>query len=81
MHTTIDRAGRVVIPKAIRARAGLLEGGAVEIIERDGAIEIVPAPASVSIVDTPAGPVVRTDDDVPPLDSATVRAVTDSVRP
>jgi AbrB family looped-hinge helix DNA binding protein len=37
MRTTIDKAGRVVIPRAIRERAGLGAGGEVE-IELDGSI-------------------------------------------
>jgi AbrB family looped-hinge helix DNA binding protein len=33
MKTTIDRAGRVVIPVAIRERAGLVAGAELEITE------------------------------------------------
>ena len=36
MRTTIDKAGRLVIPRSIRERIGLGEGGAVE-LELDGA--------------------------------------------
>jgi AbrB family looped-hinge helix DNA binding protein len=36
MRTAIDKAGRLVIPRALRDRVGLTEGGAVE-IEIDGA--------------------------------------------
>ncbi len=36
MRTTIDRAGRLVIPRAIRDRIGLADGGEVE-LELDGA--------------------------------------------
>jgi AbrB family looped-hinge helix DNA binding protein len=36
MRTTIDKAGRLVIPRALRNRIGLTEGGEVE-IEIDGA--------------------------------------------
>jgi AbrB family looped-hinge helix DNA binding protein len=35
MRTTIDKAGRVVIPAAIRERAGLTAGAELEIIEDD----------------------------------------------
>jgi AbrB family looped-hinge helix DNA binding protein len=51
MRTTIDRAGRLVIPKAIRDRAGLEPGMEIEIGCRDGVIEIVPP--------TPQGRIVR----------------------
>jgi AbrB family looped-hinge helix DNA binding protein len=36
MRTTMDKAGRLVIPRALRNRIGLAEGGEVE-IEIDGA--------------------------------------------
>ena len=35
MRTTIDKAGRVVIPAAIRERAGLIAGSELEITEDD----------------------------------------------
>jgi len=40
MKSTIDRAGRVVIPKAIREAAGLQPGSSLEIEYRDGRVEI-----------------------------------------
>ena len=36
MRTTIDKAGRLVIPRPIRDRVGLADGGDVE-VELDGA--------------------------------------------
>ncbi|HEY1308021.1 MAG TPA: AbrB/MazE/SpoVT family DNA-binding domain-containing protein [Vicinamibacterales bacterium] len=40
MRTTIDKAGRVVIPAAIRDRAGLTAGSELEIIEDDLGIRL-----------------------------------------
>lgn len=40
MRTTIDKAGRVVIPAAIRERAGMTPGAELEIIEDDLGIRI-----------------------------------------
>lgn len=40
MTTTIDSAGRVVIPKALRERAGLEAGSRIDFCFRDGVIEI-----------------------------------------
>jgi AbrB family looped-hinge helix DNA binding protein len=80
MRTTIDRAGRVVVPKAIRDRMHLGDGGEVVIIERDGVIEIVPAPMDVVVRDTDDGPVLSAVGDVPPLTDDVVRATIDEVR-
>lgn len=42
MRTTIDRAGRLVIPRPLRDRIGLADGGEVE-VELDGAaVRIAP---------------------------------------
>jgi AbrB family looped-hinge helix DNA binding protein len=40
MKTTIDKAGRVVIPAAIRERAGLSPGAELEIIEDELGIRL-----------------------------------------
>ncbi|MBI1791243.1 MAG: AbrB/MazE/SpoVT family DNA-binding domain-containing protein [Acidobacteria bacterium] len=40
MRTTIDQAGRVTIPKAVRERAGLTPGVELDIEYRDGRVEI-----------------------------------------
>jgi AbrB family looped-hinge helix DNA binding protein len=40
MRTTIDKAGRVVIPAALRERAGLTAGAEIEIVEDDGALRL-----------------------------------------
>src|SRR5262245_35417240 len=53
MKTTIDRAGRVVIPKAIRDRAGLKPGTELEIAEDNGEIKLVQS--------TPQGRVIERD--------------------
>jgi AbrB family looped-hinge helix DNA binding protein len=40
MRTTIDKAGRVVIPAAVRERAGLLPGAELEITQDDFGVRI-----------------------------------------
>jgi len=50
MKTTIDAAGRLVIPRAIRRQAGLQPGMALEVRCRDGRIEIEPAALPVKLV-------------------------------
>ncbi|MHA6621533.1 AbrB/MazE/SpoVT family DNA-binding domain-containing protein [Pseudonocardia sp. DLS-67] len=51
MRTTIDGAGRVVIPKQLRQAASLEPGQELEITERDGRIEIEPLSAPVQLVE------------------------------
>jgi AbrB family looped-hinge helix DNA binding protein len=50
MKTTIDNAGRLVIPKAVRREAGLRPGMPLEVRWRDGRIEIEPEPLAVRLV-------------------------------
>lgn len=52
MKTTIDKAGRVVIPSPIRRRALLRAGTALEVTYEDGALKLVrsvPAPRLVRV--------------------------------
>jgi AbrB family looped-hinge helix DNA binding protein len=50
MRSTIDHAGRVVIPKAVRESAGLKPGAPLEIAYRDGRVEIQPVRRPVKLV-------------------------------
>ena len=50
METTIDGAGRLVIPKDIRERAGLKPGLKLEVEYRDGKVEIEPVRKRVKMV-------------------------------
>ena len=66
MRTTIDRAGRVVVPKPLRQAIGLQAGSEVEIRASNGRIEMEPAPLEVRLerkgailVAVPARPVPR----------------------
>jgi AbrB family looped-hinge helix DNA binding protein len=52
MRTTIDKAGRVVIPAVLRDRAGLTAGSELEITEDDGGIRlerVAPGPRLVKV--------------------------------
>lgn len=42
MKTTIDKAGRLVIPRALRAQVGLHEGGEVDVAVQGAAIVVEP---------------------------------------
>jgi AbrB family looped-hinge helix DNA binding protein len=50
MKSTIDRAGRLVIPKEVRRQAGLEPGMPLEVRWRAGRIEIEPVPLPVKLV-------------------------------
>ena len=50
MKTTIDVAGRLVIPKEIRQEAGLKPGMLLDVRWRAGRIELEPAPLPVKLV-------------------------------
>ena len=52
MKTTIDKAGRVVIPSAIRDRAGLSAGAELEVIADDFGVRlerVAPGPRLVKV--------------------------------
>lgn len=49
MKTTMDSAGRLVIPGEIRREAGLKPGIPLEVRWRDGRVEIEPAPIPVKL--------------------------------
>jgi AbrB family looped-hinge helix DNA binding protein len=50
IETSIDSAGRIVVPKAIRKEAGLEPGTLLTVRLREGRIEIEPIPREVQIV-------------------------------
>ena len=81
MRSTIDGAGRVVIPKTMRERLGLDAQAAIEIRERDGRLEIEPAPTPMSLVRRGrAGRVAVPARKLPPLTDDVVRDTLDRTR-
>jgi hypothetical protein len=57
-----------------------LDGGTVEVVERDGVVEITPAPVELEIVTTNEGSVAMPVGDQPVLTDEDVSATLDSVR-
>lgn len=80
MRTTIDRAGRLVVPKPIRDHLRLLGGGPVDVEEHDGTIEVRPVSVEVAIIQTPQGPVASSLSPLPPLTDAMVRDTLERIR-
>ncbi|MGH9164156.1 MAG: AbrB/MazE/SpoVT family DNA-binding domain-containing protein [Acidimicrobiales bacterium] len=73
MRTTIDGAGRVVVPKSIRDSLGLAAGQPLEIVERDGVAELRPVGQRVWIEERDGTLVAVAEDPVPPLTTDEVR--------
>ena len=67
MVTTMDKAGRLVIPSEIRREAALEPGTPLEVRWRDGVLEIEPQPLSVRIVRKGRLLVAKPARKVPPL--------------
>jgi len=72
MKTTIDAAGRLVIPKELRREAGLEPGTELEIRWSHGVIEIEPAPAPVKLKKRGRFLVAAPDHPIEPLTSEKV---------
>lgn len=80
MRTTIDAAGRIVVPKALRDAMHLSAGRAVEVTFVDGRIEVELAPAEVRVSSDDGFPVVQPTEALPPLTDEIVRDTIDSTR-
>lgn len=73
MRTTIDKAGRVVIPAAIRERAGLSAGSEIEVTEDELGVRLVRVSAPPRLVRIGRRLVARPTvppDERPPIDVA-----------
>lgn len=80
MRSTIDSAGRVVIPKELRDRLGFTGGGEIEIVERDGRIEISPPVTKVTLEESEGVLAAVPERPLPPLTDEVVRATLERVR-
>lgn len=78
MHVTIDRAGRIVVPKPVRSELGLTPGTQLEIEVIDDHIELHAAHTKPLVVEGLYGPVVAATGAV--LTADTVRATLEAVR-
>lgn len=80
MKVTIDAAGRIVVPKALRAALGLIAGQDLDARARDGRLEIEPAPTPMRLRKRGKSVVAVPDRKLPPLTADEVRATLEAVR-
>lgn len=75
MKVTIDRAGRIVLPKPIREAAGLTGGQDVEVRLVGAVVEIEPIQPAVRVRIRPGRlPVLEVEGEVEPVTDEDVRA-------
>jgi len=73
MRTTIDKAGRVVIPAAVRTQAGLRPGAKLDVVVDEGSIRLMRAVPRPKLVRVGKRLVARPTTDpkrLPPIDVA-----------
>lgn len=79
MITTIDAAGRLVIPREVRREAALEPGTPLDVRWRDGVIEIEPQSIPVTIARRGRLMVAQSTADGPALDTDTVEQTRRSI--
>ena len=77
---TMDRAGRIVVPKALRDRLGVEPGQSLIAQVRDGRLEIEPQPISAHLVDVEGVLVITPTEPVAPVSREDVRELIDDLR-
>jgi AbrB family looped-hinge helix DNA binding protein len=80
MRTTIDAAGRIVVPKPLREAMGLAAGRAIDMVFTDGRIEIELAPVEVDLETSGPLPRLVAGEDQPELTDQQVRDALESTR-
>lgn len=79
MRTTIDAAGRIVVPKSLREQLGFAPGAELEVEAVDGHLEVV-VPSRVRIESGPHGVRFVADGEGDRLDAEGVRALIERSR-
>jgi len=80
MKATLDGAGRLVVPKALRQALGLKAGQALEIRAGDGKLEIEIAPTPMQLTKRGKGVVAVPREELPPLSAEQVRETLERTR-
>jgi AbrB family looped-hinge helix DNA binding protein len=80
MVTTIDAAGRLVIPRTLRDRAGLKAGMELSLEYRDGRIEVEPVRRHARMVRRGSRYVLSAPPGTPPLTQEQANRILEEVR-
>jgi AbrB family looped-hinge helix DNA binding protein len=80
MQTTIDRAGRIVVPKPLRDALSLSGGETLELSVRDGRLEAEPVPTPMRLERSADGVAAVPETDLPPLTAEQVRRTLEQTR-
>lgn len=78
-YTTIDSAGRVVVPKRLREALGLRAGTRLGVSERNGAIILEPESVPMRLVGKGRRVAVEPAEPLPTLTVVDVRAILESL--
>jgi len=77
---TIDRSGRLVIPKVLRDELGIEPGQPLRASVHDGRLELEPDPVDADLVEVDGVLVITPREAVAPISRDDVRAIIESVR-
>lgn len=80
MRTTIDAAGRVVVPKPLRDAIGLRAGQELEISAADGRLELEVAPTPMHLERRGGRLVAVPEHELPALTTEQVRETLEQIR-
>ncbi|MCA0337167.1 MAG: AbrB/MazE/SpoVT family DNA-binding domain-containing protein [Actinobacteria bacterium] len=80
MRTTIDAAGRIVVPKALRVAMGFQPGQQVDIVFSDSRLEVEIAPLDAMVTTDSGWPVITPVDPPEPLTDDIVREAIEATR-
>jgi AbrB family looped-hinge helix DNA binding protein len=76
----MDRAGRIVVPKALLDEMSLVGGEVLELTVRDGRLEVEPLSAPMRLESRPRGAAAIPEENLPPLTADQVRSTLEQTR-